>query len=95
MEFFLIYLAVISIIACAATISDKDKAKRDRRRIPERTLFLLAIMGGSAAMYITMNIIRHKTKHKRFMIGLPLIIFAQCIAGFLILNEVIFPYLPN
>ena len=59
------------------TASDKSRAKRHKRRIPERTLFITAILGGSAAMYITMLTIRHKTKHKRFMIGLPLIILAQ------------------
>ena len=95
MKYLIIYLAIISLIACIAAVSDKSRAEKHRRRIPEKTLFLIAAAGGSAAMYITMNIIRHKTKHKRFMIGLPLIIFVQCIAGFLILNEVIFPYLPK
>lgn len=84
MKFFIIYLAAISFIACAAAISDKRRAVRGKRRVPEKTLFLLAALGGSAAMYITMNIIRHKTKHKRFMIGLPLIIFAQCAVFLLI-----------
>lgn len=59
------------------TMSDKSRAKKHKRRIPERTLFLTAAFGGAAAMYLTMLTIRHKTKHKRFMIGLPLIIFAQ------------------
>ena len=84
MKYFLIYIAGISLISYIAAVSDKRRAEKNRRRIPERTLFLLAIAGGSAAMYITMNIIRHKTKHKRFMIGLPLIIFAQCAIFFLI-----------
>lgn len=77
MKYFLIYLIAISLVACIATILDKHKAKKGKWRVPEKTLFILAALGGSAAMYITMNIIRHKTKHKRFMIGLPLIIFAQ------------------
>ncbi|MBQ5843177.1 MAG: DUF1294 domain-containing protein, partial [Clostridia bacterium] len=48
-------------------------------RIPEKTLFLTALFGGSLAMYITMLVIRHKTKHKRFMIGLPVIALAQAV----------------
>ena len=77
MKYFIIYLLIISLTAIIMTVSDKSRAKKHRRRTPEKTLFLTAALGGSAAMYITMLTIRHKTKHKRFMIGLPLIIFAQ------------------
>ncbi len=49
------------------------------RRVPEKTLFLFALAGGAVPELVTMLIIRHKTKHKRFMIGLPVIIFAQVI----------------
>ena len=77
MKYFIIYLLIISLTAIIMTVSDKSRAKKHRRRIPEKTLFLTAALGGSVAMYITMLTIRHKTKHKRFMIGLPLIIFAQ------------------
>ena len=59
------------------TVSDKSRAKKHKRRVPEKTLFLTAAFGGSIAMYLTMLTVRHKTKHKRFMIGLPLIIFVQ------------------
>ncbi len=68
---------IISGIAMVVTLYDKLIAGGKRRRVPERTLFLLALLGGAAAMYLTMLIIRHKTKHKRFMLGLPLIISAQ------------------
>ena len=77
-------MLAVSLVSCIVTASDKRRAVKNKRRIPEKTLFLLAAAGGSAAMYITMNIIRHKTKHKRFMIGLPLIIFAQCAIAVLI-----------
>lgn len=80
MKYFLIYLAVISIIAVVMTVSDKSRAKRHKRRIAEKTLFGTAILGGSAAMYLTMLAVRHKTKHKRFMIGLPLIMIVQTAA---------------
>lgn len=77
MKYFLIYLAAVSLIAVIMTVSDKSRAKKHKRRIAERTLFGTAILGGSAAMYLTMLAIRHKTKHKRFMIGLPLIMIVQ------------------
>ena len=73
------YPIFISIIAIAVTVRDKRSAIRNRRRISERTLFFIAIVGGAVAMFITMLIIRHKTKHKRFMLGLPIIIAAQII----------------
>lgn len=77
MKYFIIYLAIISLIAVIMTVSDKSRAKRHKRRIAEKTLFITAILGGSAAMYLTMLAVRHKTKHKRFMIGLPLIMIVQ------------------
>ena len=54
------------------TVTDKAKAKRAVWRIPEATLMLVGLFGGALAMYVTMKTIRHKTKHKKFMIGLPL-----------------------
>jgi len=88
---FLFYIAVISIFAVVVTIYDKKIAERNgnstrkKRRVPERTLFMVAAMGGSVAMYITMKKIRHKTKHKQFMIGIPAIIIIQVIAIALLL----------
>ncbi|MDE5859343.1 MAG: DUF1294 domain-containing protein [Oscillospiraceae bacterium] len=77
MKYFLIYLAAVSLIAVIMTVSDKSRAKKHKRRIAEKTLFGTAVLGGSAAMFLTMLAIRHKTKHKRFMIGLPLIMIVQ------------------
>ena len=68
----LIYFAVISFAAMIITVSDKRKAIKGNWRIPESTLMLVGLFGGAVSMYITMKIIRHKTKHKLFMIGLPL-----------------------
>ncbi len=72
-----IYLVFINIFAFSITVADKNKAKKGKWRIRERTLFLTAALGGSITMYITMKIIRHKTQHKSFMIGIPAIIFVQ------------------
>ena len=71
--FLLIIYFCFSLLAVCLTVYDKYAAKRKKARIPEKILFLTALFGGSLAMYITMLVIRHKTKHKRFMIGLPLI----------------------
>lgn len=76
---FLIYLLVINFYAVVITVSDKKLAKSVARRVPEKKLFITAALGGSLGMYITMRKIRHKTLHKRFMIGIPLIMAAQCV----------------
>ncbi len=68
------WAALISLFSVCLTVYDKYAAKkRPRRRVPERVLFIFGALGGAAAMYLTMCLIRHKTKHKSFMIGLPLI----------------------
>ena len=88
MEYFLIYFAVISLITIIVTAYDKKAAKKwTKHRIPEKILFLLAILGGSLAEYLTMLKIRHKTKHKRFMIGLPIIMVLQVVILRLILTQ--------
>ena len=69
--YFLIYILCISIVTILVTAYDKRAAKKyPGHRVPEKMLFLLAIAGGSVAEFLTMLKIRHKTKHKRFMIGL-------------------------
>ena len=74
----LIYLCIISLVSITVCCYDKFAAKRaPRHRVREATLMLLSILGGSVAMYLTMLTIRHKTKHKRFMIGIPFIIVMQ------------------
>lgn len=76
----LIYLLVISFYSIMLTCSDKRLAVKGSRRVPEKKLFGAALLGGALAMYITMRTIRHKTLHKRFMIGLPAIIILQTAA---------------
>ena len=69
-----VYVLFINILS---VVYDKNAARRKKRRIRERTLFVLCFLGGSPAMYLTMLAIRHKTKHKSFMIGIPLIMLLQ------------------
>ena len=74
----IVYLIVISIISIIVCIYDKFAAKHaTKHRTREATLLLLSAIGGSVAMFATMQIIRHKTKHVKFMLGIPLIIIAQ------------------
>ena len=82
----LIYLAAISLISVIVTAHDKRAAKKGRHRTPERDLLFLSILGGSVAMYITMQMIRHKTKHAKFMIGIPVIMVLQLFAVIAIAN---------
>lgn len=80
----LAYLALISLISIIVCIYDKKISKKNRveLRTPEKTLLLLSALGGSVAMFITMLIIRHKTKHVKFMLGIPLIMVVQAAAIF-------------
>ena len=88
MEYILIYFVAISLITIIVTFYDKKAAKKwPKYRITEKALFLLAILGGSLAEYLTMLKIRHKTKHKRFMIGLPIIVVSQVVILWLILTQ--------
>lgn len=74
------YLLTVSLVAIIITVYDKRIAGKGKRRIPEATLLLWSALGGSVAMYITMHTIRHKTQHKKFMIGIPVIMALQIIA---------------
>lgn len=77
----LIYLAAISLVSVIVCCYDKIAAKRlPKHRTRESTLLLLSALGGSVAMLLTMLVIRHKTKHKKFMVGIPLIILLQAAA---------------
>lgn len=67
----LIYFAAISVVTIIVTVYDKAAAKAGKWRIPEATLLLLGLFGGALGEYAIMKIIRHKTKHKRFMLLLP------------------------
>ena len=92
LSIFLAYIAIISLISVVVCIYDKKISKKNRveLRTPEKTLMLLSALGGSVAMFITMQIIRHKTKHVKFMLGIPLIIIVQAGIVFLLFHFGIF-----
>ena len=78
-EILAVWLAVISLLAISATIRDKHSAQQGRWRIRERTLLLLGALGGSLAMLLTMRKIHHKTRHPKFMVGLPVLLAGQIV----------------
>lgn len=82
--YFLVYMAIISLISIILVILDKSKAKKRRYRIPEAVLFLFAALGGSAAMYLTLCLVRHKTQKNHFVFGIPFIFFLQCVCIYFI-----------
>ena len=93
LSYAVIYLCVLSLIAIFVTVSDKIKAKRGKWRIPEATLLLISAFGGSFAMYLTMKLIRHKTQHKRFMIGIPfMMLFHLIVLLWILRTEGIFAF---
>lgn len=75
------YLILINCAAFCLMAEDKRRAKRRLWRIPERTLFAAAILGGSVGAMLGMYLCRHKTKHWYFVVGMPLIFLLQAGAG--------------
>ena len=73
----LVYLALVNLIAFAVYGADKRRAKKDKRRVPEKTLFLLALIGGSVGALAGMYTYRHKTRHRYFVWGIPAIMLVQ------------------
>ena len=88
LSIFLAYIAIISLISIVVCIYDKKVSKKNRveLRTPEKTLLLLSALGGSVAMFVTMLIIRHKTKHVKFMLGIPIIMIAQAGIAYLLFH---------
>ena len=80
-----IYLLVINLVLFAMMGIDKYKARKGLWRIPEKTLFVTAILGGSIGGILGMKLFRHKTLHNSFRFGFPAILIAQlALAGYLI-----------
>lgn len=81
MKYLAAYLVCINLLAFSACGIDKYKAKKGLWRIKERTLFVSAILGGSLGLLFGMRIFRHKTMHRSFTIGVPLILACQIVAA--------------
>lgn len=81
MQYLAIYLGVINVLSLILCGADKLKAKKGWWRVPERTLFITAALGGSVGMLLGMKLFRHKTKHRSFTIGIPAILVLQLLAA--------------
>ena len=86
MKFFLLYLLLINATGFILMLLDKQRARKKRWRIPERTLKTSALLGGSLGCLIGMYTARHKTRHPKFTIGIPLILLLQTAIGFWFYN---------
>lgn len=87
MNFIIAYVIIINIIGLLSMLIDKYRAIKNKWRIPEKTLFLIAILGGSIGSNIGMRLFRHKTKHWYFVFGMPAILIIQLVIIFLVLGK--------
>lgn len=82
-----IYLVAINLFAYILYGIDKYKSKKSKWRIPEKTLITTALLGGSIGALLAMKMFRHKTKHKKFTIGVPLILIAQIVLFYMLIKN--------
>lgn len=80
----IIYMIVMNLIGFFVMGADKLKSRKHRRRVPERVIFTISIISGSVGVFVGMYIFRHKTRHMKFVVGIPVIIAAQIIVGILL-----------
>ena len=80
------YFIGINVLTFLVYGADKWKARRSKWRIPEDTLLWMAIVGGSVGALLGMYLFRHKTQHKKFKIGVPLILLVQLVLTYLFLR---------
>lgn len=85
----IIYLAAINVITFIMFGADKARAAKGRWRISESALIVAALLGGSTGALAGMRIFHHKTKHRKFTIGIPVILALQ-----IILMVIYYPYIP-
>jgi uncharacterized membrane protein YsdA (DUF1294 family) len=86
MKLFQIYLLLINALAFLLMLIDKYKAKKNLWRIRESTLLLIAAIGGSIGALAGMYTFRHKTKHLKFTLGIPVILVLQIVAAYYVLT---------
>ncbi|MBQ4550974.1 MAG: DUF1294 domain-containing protein [Oscillospiraceae bacterium] len=88
MNYFLLYLLLINAAAFVLMLADKAKARKNRWRIPERTLIGSALLGGSIGALLGMYTFRHKTRHLKFTLGVPAILIAQIALAFFLITKI-------
>lgn len=80
-----VLLVLINVISLGAFALDKQKSIEHKWRIPEKTLLFLAAIGGAAGALLGMKLFRHKTRHPRFSIGVPVLLILQVFAAVLLI----------
>lgn len=86
MKYLILYLLIINAVGFILMLVDKYKARKNLWRIPEATLMGVAAIGGSIGSLLGMYTFRHKTKHPKFTIGIPVILALQIAAAVLLLK---------
>lgn len=81
MKYLLIYLLIVNALGFLLMLIDKRRAQKNRWRIPEATLMTVAALGGSVGALIGMYTVRHKTRHLKFVLGIPVILVVQIFAA--------------
>lgn len=84
MKYILLYLFIINAVGFLYMLADKHRAQKKQWRIPEARLMLTALMGGSLGIMLGMYLARHKTKHPKFALGVPVIFALQVVVLVLI-----------
>lgn len=77
MKYIMWYLLAINVVVFLLYGLDKQKARKNRWRIPEKTLLMMAVLGGGIGAYVGMKVFRHKTQKPKFYIGVPVIVLLQ------------------
>ncbi len=83
-----LYLVLINALAFGLMLADKRRARKKLWRIPESTLMVTALLGGSLGALVGMYTAHHKTRHRKFTVGIPLILALQLLAGILCLSHI-------
>lgn len=84
-----LYLVLANLVGFLLMAADKRRARSGAWRIPEHTLFAVALLGGSLGAWVGMYCFRHKTRHWRFVVGMPLILAAQLLLAFWLKTKIL------
>ena len=87
MKFLLLYLLIINALSFVLMLADKIKAKKNKWRIPEARLMTVAALGGSVGALLGMYTFRHKTRHLKFTMGIPVILALQILLGITLISK--------
>lgn len=88
MKYLLVYLLIINALGFVLMLVDKFKAKKNLWRIPEATLMTVAALGGSVGSLLGMYTVRHKTKHLKFTVGIPVILSMQVVLAVFFVKKI-------